>query len=266
MQCATALGYQTRFVFGNNPGAVDGGGHEVCEWWSNEYGKWVFFDVNQNWFYLNPKTGVPYSLLEIHDAIIREYYDGGFAEWAKRPRTSRYSPEFATCYGDSVVPNLPPRKSLAWHMKDGLYRVPSRWLHLRYMPRNNYLTQPLPVPMLQGAHWDWSDYIIYEDAQTPKEWLYRHFTSRRSDIAWTINQVRFDATWGTEPGTITIQMGTSTPYFETFLVKEDGGEWTESGRIWTWKLKPGANRLEVRIRNASGVVGPTSQLELEYLP
>lgn len=264
MQCATSLGIQSRFVFGNNPGAVDGGGHEVCEWWSNEYGKWVMFDCNQNWFYLNPKTGVPYDLLTIHDAIIREYYGGQFAEWSKRPREFKYSPDFACCYGTSTVPNEPSsERQKKSHLKDGLYRVPTRWLHLRHMTRNNFLSQPRPVPMLQGCHWDWSDYLIYTDAQTPKEWLYRNWTARRSDINWTINQVCFDATWSAEPGTVRVQMGTSTPYFETFLVKVDDGEWTPSGAVFTWKLRPGRNRLEMRTRNTSGVEGRPSYLEVE---
>lgn len=263
MQCATALGVQSRFIFGNHSGAIDGGGHEVCEWWSNEYEKWVFFDINQNWHHINPADGTPYSLLEIHDAIIRHYYDGQLADWRKRPRAAKYSPEFATCYGDSVTVADPPARR-AWHKKDGLYRVPSRWLNLRYMPRNNYLSQPYPVPMLQGTHWDWSDYIIYSDAQTPREWRHRYFTARRADIAWTINQVRFDASCGNQPGSVTVQMGTSTPYFETFLVKTDDGQWTKSGPKFNWQLKPGSNRLQMRTRNTSGVEGPISFLQVDW--
>jgi hypothetical protein len=270
MQCATALGHQTRFVFGNHSGALDGGGHEVCEWWSNDYGKWVFFDINQSWHHVNPKTGEPYNLLEIHDAIIRHYYGGEFADWRRRPQKTedaKYSPDFAACYGGSTVPNEPVNEKMkAWHIKDGLYRVPSRWLNLRYVPRNNYLTKPRPVPMLQGAHWDYSDYIVWEDAQTPKEWLYRNFTSRRSDLAWTIQQVRFDVTPAAEPGAVTVQMGTSTPYLDTFLVKVGEADWRPSEATFTWPLKAGVNRLEMRTRNTSAIDGPVSFIEVQYKP
>lgn len=265
MQCAISLGHQARFVFGNHSGAIDGGGHEVCEWWSDEYGKWVFFDVNQNWHHINPASGAPYNLLEIHDAIIRHYYGGEAASWSKRPREARYSPEFACCYGTSVVPNEPAsERQKKWHIKDGLYRVPSRWLNIRYMPRNNFLSRPRPVPMCQGAHWDWPDFIIYEDGPATKQWLYRNFTARRSDIAWTINQVHFDATCGGKPGAIEVQMGTFTPYFETFLVRLDGGAWRPEKRAFTWALRPGRNRLEMRARNTSGVEGPISHIEVDY--
>jgi len=265
MQCATAMGHQARFVFGYNPGAFDGGGHEVCEWWSNEYGKWVFFDCNQNWFYLNPKTNVPYSLLELHDALIKTYYDGNYAEWAKRPDKAKYSPDFACCYGASATPNEPAsERQKKWHIKDGLYRVPSRWLYTRYMPRNNFYAQPTPVPKVQGCHWDYSDYIAWEDAQTPRQYLYRNYTARRSDVSWTINEVRFAAAIGEKPGTLAVRMGTFTPYFDTYLVNVDGKGWAPAGPAFAWTLHPGANRLEMRTRNTSGVVGLPSSIEVNY--
>jgi len=263
MQCAIAMGYQARFVFGNNPGAIDGGGHEVSEWWSNEHSKWVFFDINHNWFYVNPKTGVPYNILEIHEAIIQHYYAGEFAEWDRRPREFKYSPEFACCYGTSLVPNVPPSDKKQY-VKNGLHRVPSRWLHVRYMPRNNFLSKPIPVPKVQGFHWDYSDYTIWEDAQTPKEYQYRNFTARRSDVNWTINQVRFAAECDDKQGVLNVQMGTFTPYFDTYLVKVDGKDWKEAEQAFAWTLHAGTNRLEMRVRNTSGVLGPISLIELEY--
>lgn len=264
MQCAISLGHQTRFVFGNHPGAIDGGGHEVCEFWSNEHGKWVFFDINQSWHHVDRKTGVPLNLLEIHDLIVRHYYGGGFADPRKAPRKARYTDGLATCYLDSLTPNTHPDESKAWHRKAGRYRVPSRWLYLRYMPRNNYLSRPQPVPKQQGIHWDYSDYVIWQDAQTPDQFLYRHFTARRSDLDWTINQVRFGAAPGRRAGEVRIRMGTVTPHLDTYLVNVDGGGWKPSGPTVRWHLRPGRNRIEMRVRNSAGVVGPVSFLAVGY--
>jgi hypothetical protein len=61
-------------------------------------------------------------------------------------------------------------------------------------------------------------------------------------------------------------MGTFTPYFDTFLAKEDQGPWQASSRVTTWKLHPGRNRLEMKIRNQAKVEGPPSFLEVEYHP
>src|SRR5208282_276071 len=85
MQCAISLGHQARFVFGYNPGAFDGG-HEVCEVWSDEHDKWVFFDVNQNWIYVHPKTLEPMSMLEVHDIILKTYYGGRLASLENPPK------------------------------------------------------------------------------------------------------------------------------------------------------------------------------------
>jgi len=117
---------------------------------------------------------------------------------------------------------------------------------------------------VQGCHWDYSDYVIWEDAQTPREYLYRNFTARRSDVSWTINQVRFAAACGERPGVLEIQMGTFTPYFDTYLVNIDGKGWRASDRAFAWTLHAGANRLEMRVRNTSGVLGPISLIELQY--
>ena len=259
MQCATALGYQTRFVFGNNFSQ----GHEVCEVWSDEYGKWVFMDVNNNWHHVDPKTNVPMSLMEVRNLIHKTYYDGKVASRSIRPKTRVTSPLIATCYGEQVVPVAPKNERADAGGKDGAYYVPLKWMQLRYMDRNNFYSQPYPVPTCQGATWDYSDYWIWEDGKHSKQWIYRNYTARVSDLAWTINQVRFDAAWGEKADTVRVQMGTVTPHFERFLVNVDGAGWKPSACRFEWTLHPGKNRLEMRIRNTSGVEGIVSFLEVE---
>jgi len=263
MQSAISLGHQARFVFGHNPGAFEGGGHEVCEIWSNEYRKWIFFDSNQNWHYIHPQTKVPMSVLEVHDLVVKTYYGGQPATLANPPRRRQPSDAIAICYGTSMAPGIPP-KGFETHYADGRYTVPTRWLFVNYMPRNNFYAKPYPQPKTQGAHWDWSEYWCWEDGATPKQWLYRNFTARRSDLDWTINQVCFDATISDRPGALAIQTGTFTPHFDTFLVKVDRQAWKEASRAFTWELHPGRNRLGMRIRNKAGVEGPVSFLEVEY--
>jgi len=263
MQSAISLGHQARFVFGHNPGAFDGGGHEVCEIWSNEHRKWILFDVNQNWHYVAPQTKVPLSMLEVHDLVLNTYYGGRPATCEQRPGKRLPSDALAICYGTELSPGIPPQ-GRENHYANGRYTAPTRWLLVYYMPRNNFYEKPYPQPKTQGCHWDWSEYWCWEDALTPKQWPYRHFTARRSDLDWTINQVRFDATLTDRPGSLAIQMGTVTPYFDTFLVKVDAQVWKKSSRAFTWELHAGRNRLEMRIRNKARVAGPVSLLEVEY--
>ena len=121
-----------------------------------------------------------------------------------------------------------------------------------------------PLPRLQGwNYWDWTGFWSWDIPGTPRDWRYRHHTSRRSDVLWTINQVRFAAAWGEQPGSLAVTMGTVTPNFETFLVRTGDGEWMPSGASTTWKPAPGRSRLDMRVRNTSGVLGPVSFIEVQ---
>jgi transglutaminase superfamily protein len=258
MQCATSMGVQTRFLFGSNFRQ----GHEVTEFWSNEYGKWVYMDGSGGYHIVDPQTGVPYSLMEYRDLILETYYGDKPANRQNRPKVknAKTSPKLHIYCGTDLTPTDSQRRD------DGLFPVRTRWMYLRYMTRNNFYAKPRPVPHMQGLNWDCPDYWSWNDHGMTFDYRYRRFTRRRSDIDWTINQVRYDAAAGSKPGTVTVQMGTVTPYFDTFLIKTDQGPWRPMGRTFAWKLHPGTNRLAMRIRNTSGVKGIVSHLELNYAP
>lgn len=263
IQCCNALGYPARFVCGYHPGTMKTA-HEVSEVWSNEHRKWIFMDPtpSRNEFCADPKTGEPLSLLEVHDRMIATYYGDLEPVDKNRPKAPQWSDTIAQCSGVSTSPQLihtsadpAPEDWPSW----------TKWLLLRYVPRNNFYAKPQPLPRLQGWNlWDWTGFWAWQDAAIPRDWRYRHFTSRRSDVLWTINQVRFATAWAREPGSVTVAMGTVTPNFETYLVKVNGGEWTPSDASFTWELRSGQNRLEMRVRNTSGVLGPVSFIEMQH--
>ena len=273
MQTAIAMGHQARFVFGDNPGPQEGG-HEVCEIWSNEHRKWIFFDTNGNYHYVDPKTHVPMSMLEVHNLLEKTYYGGRAATLENRPSRHVPSDALAICYGTSLTPGTPPTQQipgmpaeamseLTNQFVNGRYTVPTRWLQIYYMPRNNFYAHAFPQPKTQGCGWNWSEYWCWQDSVTPRQWQYRYATGRRSDLDWTLNQVCFDATITEHPGRLDVQMGTFTPYFDTFLVSVDRGAWKETSRAFPWQPHPGRNRLEMRVRNQAGVLGPISFLEVK---
>ena len=127
-----------------------------------------------------------------------------------------------------------------------------KWLNVRYMPRNNFFGKELPVPVEQGFHWDWPDYYIWHDGKTPREWNYRYFVSRRSDLNWSINQVHFSAEPSSVENSLEMQLGTTTPYFQTYLMNVDGKGWKPADASFAWPLHPGANRLEMRCEKHVG--------------
>jgi hypothetical protein len=261
MQCATSLGYQTRYVFGGHPGTIRSG-HEVCEVWSNQFNKWILMDPEGDLSYVDPTVGdnVPLSMVEAHDRILRTFYADKTATYENRPMSPVHSPYLALCRGLSLTPEAifkagdpPPAEWEPW----------MKWLNVRYMPRNNFFGRELPIPVEQGFHWDWPDYYIWHDATTPREWNYRYFISRRSDVNWSINQVHFSAEASSAANTLAMQMGTTTPYFQTYLMNVDGRGWKPTEAQFDWHLHSGANRVEMRVRNTSSVEGPVSSMEVE---
>jgi hypothetical protein len=282
MQAAISLGFQARYLFGANPGAIGAFlshcnnpdvrailppdadiGHEVCEVWSNEHAKWIYLDVSENFHCVDARTGVPLSMGDVHELILKTYYpDGEIVRRANAPREDKTSENLGICYNREVSPQCSAEKTI-----DGRYPVPRLWMFLRYMPRNNFLAQPDPVPIRQGAHFDWTGFVVLEGRQMPKgQWQYGHFTGRRADLGWTINQVRFDASYGDAPGVVRIQMGTVTPGFETFIAKIGDEDWKATTRSFDWPLRRGRNRLQMRVRNTSGALGPIGLLEINYEP
>jgi hypothetical protein len=97
-----------------------------------------------------------------------------------------------------------------------------------------------------------------------EQWQYGQTTGRRSDLEWTINQVRFDVAATDEQGVVRIQMGTVTPGFDTYLINIDRSGWQPSGRQVRWQMHAGNNQLQMRVRNTAGVEGPISLIELDY--
>jgi len=259
MQCAMAVGLQARFAFGWFLNATvagkTAGGHEVTEVWSNEFGKWVYMDPTstQNQCYVDRKTGVPLSMLQMHDETMRLYAGRG-----------PISLEGVHVRAEKKSPRLKIWKKLAAKPSSARPTVSLRWGLVHWMPRNNFYARRRPVPIAQGRiEWSWPGYWLWWDALTPRQPWFGNHTCRRSDIEWTINQVRFAAEYADAPGVVNIRMATVTPGFETFLVSIDGGPWTEVGRKLQWQLEPGSNRIEMRVRTRAGVLGNTSWLELD---
>ena len=260
LQACLSMGHPARFVFGYHPGPD--GGHEVVEVWSGQFDKWVLMDPNVNEHYIDPATGTPLSMLEVHERLIRRYYPAGRQiNEANRPAAMGIE-DIATCQRLDLEPtdrqglDLSPAKWPRW----------AKWAVIRMVPRNDFYGRAHPLPRQQGANWDWPHYLVWEGEQARPSEAYRYWriTRRRADWHWTLNRVRYDALPGDEPATVTLRLATVTPGFEAFEVREDDGPWRDAGELVTWRLSPGRNRLEMRVRNVLGVTGAASALELTY--
>ena len=255
MQCALSLGLQTRFVFGCFPNLTVKGeyvcGHEVDEYWSNDLGKWVMMDPNEDELFLDKATGIPTSMMQLHEEQLDTYLPDGIDGRYVAIEDAGPSGTLLRWAKDEATPQSEPPK------------LPVKWGYMHWMPRNNFYAHRFPEPLFQGRGWCWTGYWLWQDDRTPRQWRYGRYTRRASDIAWTINQVRWSATPSATPNVLTVRLGTMTPDFDTYLTRTDGGKWRPSGDTLDWKLKPGRNRLEMRIRNHAGVLGCVSWAEVE---
>jgi hypothetical protein len=202
-------------------------------------------------------------LLELHDRIVAKYHADRPLSYVHNANELVTDAGIGVCYGLDVSESAAAPEGGKYKLVGGDWELSRKWVLLRYMPRNNFLAKRDPLPICQGRNWDWSGYVIWQGPEMPAgQWQYGKFTGRRADVDWTLNTVRVDVGTGAREGELTVRFSTVTPYLETFLVRVDGGAWRESAAEFEWRLHGGGNRLEVRVRNTSGVEGRVTGVEV----
>ena len=239
VQCALAVGLQGR---GN---ILDH--HFVSEVWSNEYKKWLTFDVAASTDSIRPafhmKDDLPLNALETHT----------LARAGKKDQVW-------------IVPAGPHPKINGADQKKENMLGPNEWEPRFGMPfRNNYLTSWLPGELEHGfIQYHYDGYLWWKDAAIPKYEEYTYQSSHPRDFYWTINQAQVFLSATDKPAELAVRLDTVTPNFAGYLVRLDGGEWKESGADFAWTLHAGTNTLEAKPVNAFKLDGITSFVKIEY--
>lgn len=234
-------------------------GHEICEVWSNDHAKWIHLDATRDYYFFDRRTLTPLDTEEIHQALV-ERLDK--VETWERPFLYRQDL-------DALVEDLP----ISYWDGDYEHAVNSgehgamflfrSFCHFRVIPRFDVFSRSRPLPVSQGTEvWSWNGYLNWADDQVPP---LRHFSThsnRRADLYPTLNQTRFTAQSQQDGRQLALWMETTTPDFETYEVRIDGGPWQPTDRQWNWSLRDGMNRAEMRTRNRSGITGVISALSV----
>lgn len=259
-----SMGWPARWV---NISAIETYGHEVCEVWSNVWNKWVFMDATRDYYAYCPETGVPLDLIEMNERLTEVMPSTVTREepaqhWIGPNDELLLSARIAYRNGDHAHHIIGDTGS-----EGGAHHLLLMKGHLQMVRRNDFASRPHPVPWRVSSNWGGDQLQCWAGSNKfPPKPEYAVHTSRKQDFSPPLNQAELRLTQ-TADLTVRVDVDTSTPGFETFMVCEQEGEWVEQPlATWKWKLRADrANILEVRVRNCSAVLGPVSRVVVQNL-
>ena len=230
--CCMALGMPARTVILRC--------HCINEVWSNDYQKWIAFDIggDQNdWrkttFHFE-RDGVPMSFLEIHQAWVNRDFEG-----------VSFDSEAA---------------SEAFKLEDRLQLFERFMVHMR----NDELTSLEPGEPEHGAgSYQYDRYLHWADEKTPPLPWFSKSTRRAADIFWPLNKTHIYVREADEECAMEIQLDHCAPNFSHFELSLNGGEYEECPATFTRQLTPGTHSLAARSVDAFGQPGIESALKVK---
>ena len=277
-QACQSFGIPSRIV---NTNYAIWGGHELVEIWSRDYEKWIMLDPNfDSMFYLK-KDGIPLNILELHQVFLETYYPGKEVvnrdSWSfedRDRRAAKIDPETLPIRievgGNAYSGQI--NKDYVWWKSTfnksnpgysggyGFYNT----AEVRWLPRSNWLSQKLPLPVTHGrTHWGWDGYYAWTDDQTPETPEHRYFVRREMDMYARLCSVDFSVIQISE-GMLKINMATDTPGFKHFEIKFNKDIIYEKTSYVSVKLKSGVNAIEIRSVDVLGNQGSKSMLKVNY--
>jgi len=250
-----AYGWQARLI------NIDG--HEVCEVWNDDYGKWIYLDAsNVNHYQCDIETGVPLNMLDLHYKYLDYFFKDRKIDWLNDYR-----------YSSNVYKERPDkpailRSSPTYHDVDsGVYTGFNQARFLRMVPRNNWYAKPHPRPLSHGngSHWPWNSYINWYDEKSPPRLQYSWHTDRPRDMWPDLNTVHIHVTQGYGNDRLFLQFETYTPNFCHFEVNTDDNGWEAAAEQYMWLLVPGRNTIRVRTVNKLGAQGKPSSITVNRI-
>ena len=252
-----SMGYQARYININSEGTS---GHEVTEVWSNEFNKWIYMDATRDYYYFDPVTGLPLNLLEIHNKLAE-----------KLPRVEIWQRPFA------MGPEADFVRQIIIGMREGPnpisvekggYKIMKWMSYFRIPLRNDFYSNPYPIPIAQGyTMWGWDGYLNHYDAKFPKRPEFQRQSNRFVDFYEPLNQTQVFLEETDQPGVLKVEVRTHTPGFKNLLVKTNDGKWMERNSLsWKWGLRAGMNKIETRVITAEGIKGPVSCVKVTFNP
>lgn len=240
VQCALSVGLTARGVLLDH--------HFISEIWSNEYERWVMFDIGFNHYSLRTvhmsMDDVPLTSVDILKAV----NDGRI--------------------GDIVLetPDLWHKRYRGDQAGEAQLTDPKNWRNRTGIPlRNNFMESWLPGELQHGFHsYSYDGYLWWKKTLIPEYEEYTMHTSHYRDLYWTVNQVEAFLYDTGKDGEVMVMLDTVTPNLKAIMLSIDGGEWVETPAQFTWPLKKGTNTMRVKPVNSWELDGITTEITVAY--
>ena len=241
--------------------ALDEGniGHSVPEVYSHDFHKWILLDADMNVHY--ELDGVPLSVLEIHRAWVDRRWNEVKMVTGAKPfkRTEKTSSGLL-----SVYDTIDEHDASGWVFRSN--NVGDYYANASVYLGNTHHSRRGPMPMLHWTDERTPPRLISANNPNKEDW-----TGNEHDMYPTIDQVQINLradpeAWERREAVLSVNLEDSTPNLDKLLVRIDHEPWTERGRDFTWKLKPGKNEIMAKGVNTFGRDGHISRILLRFHP
>ena len=241
--------------------ALDEGniGHSIPEVYSHDFHKWIMLDADMNVHY--ELDGVPLSVLEVHRAwVSRRWPEVKMVTGAKPfKRTEKTSSGLL-----SVYDTIDEHDASGWVFRSN--NVGDYYANASVYLGNTHHSRGGPMPMLHWTDERTPPRLISANNPNKEDW-----TGNEHDMYPTIDQVQINLradpeAWETREAVLSVNLEDSMPNLDKLLVRIDHEPWTERGRDFTWKLKPGKNEIMAKGVNTFGRDGHISRILLRFHP
>ncbi|MFC1509018.1 hypothetical protein ACFL60_04930 [Candidatus Omnitrophota bacterium] len=247
-------------VYGWQARLLNVDGHEVCEVWNDEFGKWIYIDASYNHYHVDGISKEPLSFLDIHKKYIDHFFPDRPINW-----TDNDGMLFKATKADMSNEKDLIRRGSIVHKEGKTLSGFASGSFARMVPRNNWYEKPYPRPLSHGSSvWPWNSYINWYDERTPRRRQYSWYTDRPRDMWPDLNKVHIHASYGESNDRLFLQFETYTPNLSHFEADINGGGWKKCGEYLTWFLSSGRNTVRVRSVSKFGVGGKPSEVVLNY--
>jgi hypothetical protein len=247
----TGLGHYARHW--GIEGITNRNNHEVVEYWSNSYKKWIYLDPSLDTYYKAVATQIPNSILDNHNFYVNNQLLDITVVDAK--------------YHYGVYTPVYNWRGLQGYTTCGFMKLTER---------NNFHSQASPSYDGFGEgfcgfscynFWhNWTDWATppYDDVhydcggQKPN-----CHSGRVRDYWYTLNQASMKVRRSGETAAV-VEFGNSQPFFNHYTVSVDQGAGATASSPYTWTLHGGTNVLKVTPVNNYSESGLPSTITIQY--